>query len=456
MRKTFLLLMCLSLLQASAYKISNNTSGALENMRRGFVLHAVEQLKREAAVNDVAAQFYMAQCMEYGIGVNADAEAAFKMYRRAAERGFAPAMLELARCYTDGIGVAANATRAAEWQERYAKRHDGSELPLMSELYAEASQHLENATLHPGAGAAAPIAAAPAPAATPAAPAGHPKVSLPPVKDTRPAAAAPKAQEPAKSDVDVNIPATRTVNDHCFALIIANENYQDVAAVPGALNDGEIMAQYCRLTLGLPESNIHLVKDATLNNIKREINLMKKIAEAYGGDASFIIYYAGHGVPDENTRDAFLMPVDGFSADMTTCYSLNDFYQALGSMPSKRTLVLLDACFSGATRGGDMLASARGVAIKSKSAAPKGNMIVIASATADETAYPYKEQNHGLFTYYLLKKLKENRGNVTLGTLVDYVRENVAKKSIVVNGKSQTPTANASTEVGENWKNWKL
>ena len=103
-----------------------------------------------------------------------------------------------------------------------------------------------------------------------------------------------------------------------------------------------------------------------------------------------------------------------------------------------------------------MLASARGVAIKSKAEAPKGNMLVISAAQGNETAYPYREKRHGLFTYFLLKKLQETKGNTTFGELFDYVRTQVAQKSIVVNEKSQTPSVNASGELTSTWKQSKL
>lgn len=53
-----------------------------------------------------------------------------------------------------------------------------------------------------------------------------------------------------------------------------------------------------------------------------------------------------------------------------------------------------------------MLASARGVAIKPRSASPTGNMVVFTAAQGDETALPYGSQGHGLFTYYLLKSCR--------------------------------------------------
>ena len=88
-----------------------------------------------------------------------------------------------------------------------------------------------------------------------------------------------------------------------------------------------------------------------------------------------------------------------------------------------------------------MMASARGVAIKSKPAAPSGNVIVLAAAQDDETAYPFREKKHGLFTYFLLKKLQLTKGKVSLEELSEYVKMSVSRKSLIENGKSQTPSS---------------
>ena len=117
--------------------------------------------------------------------------------------------------------------------------------------------------------------------------------------------------------------------------------------------------------------------------------------------------------------------------------------------------MLLDACFSGANRDGEMLASARGVAIKAKQNVPQGNLVVLSAAQGDETAYPYKEKGHGMFTYFLLKKLKDTKGDVAFGELADYVTSEVMKQSVVVNGKIQTPLVSPSNEV-KDWKEWKF
>jgi len=258
------------------------------------------------------------------------------------------------------------------------------------------------------------------------------------------------------SDVNTNIPTTAHTNENTFAVIISNENYRRESKVEYALSDGEIFKQYCHKTLGIPQSNIHHVNDATLNDIRAEIQWIQKVASAYNGEAKLIFYYAGHGIPDESTRSAYLLPSDGFGGDVTTGYKISDLYATLSKCPSKYTLVLLDACFSGAQRNGKMLASSRGVALKVKTDIPAGNMIVFSAASEDETAFPYKEQSHGMFTYFLLKKLQETNGNVTLGELNDYIVKNVSRRSIVNNSKSQTPTVTPSPNLLSKWRTIKF
>ena len=259
-----------------------------------------------------------------------------------------------------------------------------------------------------------------------------------------------------KSELDVDIPEANDVNNYSFVVIVANENYKRESKVPFALNDGEGFFTYCKKTLGIPDKNIHFISNATLNDIKYNINWLKQVMEVYEGDAKAIFYYAGHGIPDESQKTAYLLPVDGYGSDVTTGYNVDELYTTLGRFPSKGITVFLDACFSGAKREGDMLTSARGIAIKVKKSNPTGNMVVFSAAQSDETAYSYDEQQHGMFTYYLLKKLQETKGDATLGEISDYVTSEVRKQSIVINGKMQTPTLTSSSAVGDAWRNWKL
>lgn len=252
------------------------------------------------------------------------------------------------------------------------------------------------------------------------------------------------------SDVDINVPEGKVKRNDTFAFLISNENYTRTDPVMFALNDGNMMKQYCVKVLGIPEKNVTHVKDASLNDMRYQLKRIKDICEAYDGDASIIVYYAGHGIPEEGSSDAYLLPVDGYAEDAKTGLSLKELVETLGEVPARQVTLFMDACFSGTGREGKTLFASRGVVLKPKSVAPKGNLVLFSASQGVETALPYKEEGHGMFTYYLLKKLKDTKGKVSLGELAEYLIKNV-KRTSVVEGKIQTPTVEASPKMAH-WK----
>lgn len=255
---------------------------------------------------------------------------------------------------------------------------------------------------------------------------------------------------------DKNIPQTASLQANTFVIAIGNENYSLVPKVAFANNDMNIFAQYCQKTLGIPMQNIRKYKDATFGSMLSALNDIKDIADAYNGDMNVIFYYAGHGIPNEKDQTAYLLPTDADGKSTEVCFPLARLYKELGELNAKSVIVFMDACFSGAQRGNGMLASARGVAIKAKEQKPMGKLVVLTAASGEETAYPFKEKGHGLFTYFLLKKLNETKGECSLGELSDYITTNVKRQSIVINRKPQTPAIIFSDSVKDEWMNYKL
>lgn len=256
--------------------------------------------------------------------------------------------------------------------------------------------------------------------------------------------------------VDYGIPVTTKRQNNTYAIVIANENYKRVPNVPFAHNDGKIFRQYLISSFGIPEENIEYLEDASLNDIKYALTNVSQRCNAFKDQVSVIVYYAGHGVPDDKTAEAFLLPVDGFGTDPSSGLNLDDFYASLSEMPAKSIIVLMDACFSGAKRDGGMLLATRGITIKPKIQVPDGKLIVLSATSNNETAFPIEQQNHGLFTYTLLRKIQETGGDITWGELTDYVTETVKNSSIDLIGKLQTPTVSVSLSMKDVWRNIKI
>ena len=259
----------------------------------------------------------------------------------------------------------------------------------------------------------------------------------------------------APSDVDTNIPygsiarAAKT-----FVVIVDNENYRQLAKVPFALNDGRIFAEYCTRTFGIPADNVMRYDNATYGMMLEALTRLGNIAKAYGGDIDVIFYYSGHGASSETDRKAYLVPVDAYTVQPQGCCSLEHLYAQLGSMGARKVLCLIDACFSGNAKsdGNELLSSVRGLGIETQDDVPSGNTVVMTASHGEQTAMPFREKRHGMFTYFMLKKLQLTGGRVTLGELFDYVEAEVRKASAVKANRMQTPTVTVSGDMPDGWR----
>ena len=263
------------------------------------------------------------------------------------------------------------------------------------------------------------------------------------------------------SSVNINIPNNKKVK-HRYALIIGNEDYQskqqglnDEQNVDYAINDASIFKEYALRTLGVKEENMYFLENATSIEMNRTINLVTKIIKKLGDKAELIVYYAGHGYPDEITKIPYLIPVDVPASDMDYAISLNDLYKKLSSTNAKSIAIFLDACFTGGGRNSGLLAS-RGVKVKAKEGVLAGNIIVFSASSEEQSALPFHDQGHGMFTYYLLKKLQESNGKTSMGELSDYIKENVSIQSLKINEKEQDPAIQTSQNIINDWRKWKF
>jgi hypothetical protein len=261
--------------------------------------------------------------------------------------------------------------------------------------------------------------------------------------------------------VDKNIPQNAIKYPNRYALIIGNEDYSSSQTglssevnVAFATNDAKIFKEYAINTFGIEEKNCFLLINATAGQMSQKIELITQILSRLP-DGELIFYYAGHGFPDETTKIPYLMPVDVSANNLQSAIKLTDIYAKFSQCKAKRITLFLDACFTGGGREQGLLA-ARGVKIKPKQETVSGNMVVFTATSEDQSALPYKDRQHGIFTYFLLKKLQDSKGEITYGELDKYISENVSIESLKINGKAQDPKVNVSPDAQNTWNTWKI
>jgi hypothetical protein len=241
--------------------------------------------------------------------------------------------------------------------------------------------------------------------------------------------------ELAKIDAELAPPAAMTPpKDHAYAVIIGVEDYRDLPKVDYAKRDAEMVRRYLVKALGYREQNIVTILNDRVTRSQLEARLEKWLPKqiAESRDAEVFVYYGGHGAPDPNTNQAFLVPYDGDPAFLeTTAYPLKRLYQVLGELPAKQVMLVMDSCFSGA---GGRSVIARGtrpmlITVEDPLLASH-NMVVWSAAAGNQISTAFPEKRHGLFTYYFLKGLQgeadaNKDGAVDVAELYAYLKPQV-------------------------------
>lgn len=262
------------------------------------------------------------------------------------------------------------------------------------------------------------------------------------------------AEEESMIAVDNKIPNTSKKNENAFAFIVSNENYTSFTGANYSINDGTIFAEYCKNTLGLPEKNVRFFEDATYGNMVSIIKRIKDIADVYEGEAKIIFYYSGLGAVDEKNKEKYLLPTDAsLTSLIKTGYCVETLIKILEELNVQYTWVILEAPFSNIDKNGKNYTSNRGVAVKTSSLIPQGNVIVSYATSDMHSAYSDKQFGHGLFTYGLLEKMQQSKGCCTLKELLDYAVNWVKKVSIEKFDNMQTPETVISKQLEYTWDN---
>jgi hypothetical protein len=254
-------------------------------------------------------------------------------------------------------------------------------------------------------------------------------------------------------DVDLNIPEGRKAGKYDIAVVIGNRNYTvtDVPAVDFAVRGARVMKEYLVRAFGYDPKNILYAEDATLSKFNEFFGterdhrgmLYKWVRK---GESRVFVYYAGHGAPDLDSEEAYIVPVDANPAYIrATGYRLQTFYDNLAKTPAKNITVVLDSCFSGSSEKGMLFKGISPALIKvKKEYRGPANAVLFTSAAADQVSTWYPEKKHSLFTYYFLKGIQgeadfNGDGRITVGEMDQYLKEYVPFMARRLSGREQQP-----------------
>ena len=279
--------------------------------------------------------------------------------------------------------------------------------------------------------------------------------------------------------IEYNIPAAVPAgsNTNTFAIIIANENYE--APLPNcsyAWRDATVVREYCVKTLGIPERHVRVIKNASIDQLRRKgVKWLQDIATAVKGDANIIVYYAGYGITDADYRQ-YIIPcgmnlkkvkgwqgkaeidrlstmskhdVKAFIAQCLPIDTLCSWFDKVTA--NNRVTMILDAGFNGCERNGDLFINmGRNVVNRLRPMRLRNDIVIFSAAAADKTAFSFDQQRHGFLTYFMMKELKRTKGDITYGELFQAVEKAMSYESSI-QGKLQEPECIVGGKLKDNW-----
>jgi hypothetical protein len=244
---------------------------------------------------------------------------------------------------------------------------------------------------------------------------------------------------------DLSVPSKSVGGgEYDAAVIVGAENYSVVGNIPGARDNAEAWHAYLTETLRVPVERVTLLRDneATIEKIRK---YAKKAASdvAPGGTLWFV--FIGHGAPSRDGKQGVLVGWDA-QQDVDSLYArslpTNEVIEIISKGRQGRTVVLVDACFSGKTPEGRPLVRGMQPLILTNMYIPMENrLILMTAAKGDQFAGPLPNASvaRPAFSYLALGALRgwaaDVKGQITASGVVDFAR----KALTLARDRTQTP-----------------
>lgn len=236
-----------------------------------------------------------------------------------------------------------------------------------------------------------------------------------------------------------------------FALIVANTEYTDpgLAQLTAPSKDAENFAHVLKEKTICAFDDVRVLLDQSESVVRAA---MDEFFDEKRPDDLLVLYFSGHGVRDE--FGALYLAVKNTNRFRLRSTAIKSDYvrEAMDQSRSKRQVLILDCCNSGAFAQGTKAATGTSIGIASAFEAGYGRIILTAS---DSTQFAWEgdkiigETDNSLFTHFLVKGLEgeadlNSDGRITVDELYDYAYEKVKLAT-----SKQTPSKFSSKQQGE-------
>lgn len=220
-----------------------------------------------------------------------------------------------------------------------------------------------------------------------------------------------------------------------FGLVIGINSYSGYwPTLRCAVNDAKDVSKTLKELYRFDSVITILDRDATRRNIMQSLEWL---SNNLNKDDNLLIFYAGHGQFNKVLNKGYWVPVDANVNSVADYIANSEVRTFLAGIPSKHTLLITDACFAG-----DIFRGSKGETVPFdpnnmdkyyREVYRRQSRLALTAGGVEEVQDNGKD-GHSIFTYYLLKALKENRSRyMDASQLYNDLRIGVA------NNSEQTP-----------------
>lgn len=234
------------------------------------------------------------------------------------------------------------------------------------------------------------------------------------------------------------------------ALVIGNTNYEHHPVLRTPKKDAQEIARILKQNFGF---KVEVILDGDRRTI---LNKLSDYETKLNKNDNFLLYYAGHGIKDDETNSSYWLPVNADEAIDTEWIDHSTVNKKLKRFDAKNILVVADSCFAAGM--------IRGVIDPNKS--PKNNLsldsakrsiqaaensrsrILLTSGNFQPVSDSNGISNHSIFAESLINVLKKQRTQKVVSALTIHSEVQKLVISATLDGRQQSPQYNTLIKSG--------
>mgnify|MGYP006270827543 CR=1 FL=1 len=265
-----------------------------------------------------------------------------------------------------------------------------------------------------------------------------------------------RAQSTARAETDTSSakPQKIQVDDidfgRYYALIIANQDYQQLPNLSTPIDDATAIAEVLRGKYGF--------KTRILRNADRYTTLsaLNTLREKITDQDNLVLYYAGHGELDRANDRGYWLPVDAEADNSANWISNIDITDIIAAMQAKHVLVIADSCYAGTLSRSSVARLNSGMSqslqIKWYRTMAKVRSRLVLTSGGEEPVLDVGGGEHSVFAQTFLETLRNNQTILDGYSLYRAVSQKVQDRARAFNIEQDpqfTPIRHAGHEAGE-------